>query len=157
MNFAPAPPASVNTVCPATRCRRTCALDVVDGLLRETDAVRGEEVDSLLDLRSLLRRRENAEATLALFLQLRRSMEQRHYLAFYRLRHWLQNEIQVNVRVRRGELERTCKLKLDCYCIEAVRCQSLRAVLGLNEPVLAPKVSFAFAPLVESGVSCREC
>lgn len=79
--------------CSPATCLDTCALQVIDGLLAACGTVRGEEVDALLDLRSLLRRRENDAAALVIFRQLRRSMESRHYLAFYRLRRWMDNHV----------------------------------------------------------------
>jgi hypothetical protein len=78
-------------VCTVGTCRLKCSLEVVDELLSTPGAVTGDEVDLLLDFRSLLRARRDAEATLRLFCDLRRRLEQRHYLAFYRLRRWLEN------------------------------------------------------------------
>jgi len=130
--------------CTSTTCRLTCALEVIDELLQAQGTVRGEEVDALLDLRSLLRHRENAEAALALFCQLRRTMEERHYLAFYRLRRWLENQIEATVRIVRGAPERTAALRLDWYCLEPVRFHCLQSVRQLGEPVLAPRVRFTF-------------
>src|SRR5688500_1519454 len=89
-------------VCSPVSCRNTCALEVVDGLLRAAGSVRGDEVDGLLDLRWLLHQWKNAETTLSVFCQLRRSMEDRHYLAFYRLRRWLENHIEVTVQASHG-------------------------------------------------------
>lgn len=143
---------------PAT-CRVACALEVIDGLLRAAGAVRGEEVDSLLDLRWVLRERTDAEAALALFCQLRRSMEERHYLAFYRLRRWLQNHIEVNVRLRVDDSGRTVGLKLERYCVEAIRHQCLHAGRAQGEPVKTPRVTFAFRSVeaVQASLSEKRC
>jgi hypothetical protein len=134
-------------------------LEIVDSLLHASGSVRGEEVDALLDLRSVLRRRQDAEAALNLFCQLRRAMEERHYLSFYRLRRWLENHIEVNVRVRRGELDRTTALRLDRYCIEAVRFQCLQSAIKPGEPLLAPKVHFYFRAAQERPTTtpCAGC
>src|SRR5688572_9129416 len=91
--------------CTFSNCRGTCALEVIDELLRTQGSVRGEEVDALLDLRCMLRRQEDAEAALTLFCGLRRTMEERHYLSFYRLRRWLENQIEASVRIVRGAPE----------------------------------------------------
>jgi hypothetical protein len=146
MNLPPAP-APIDSFCTVSTCRLPCALEVVDNLLHATGSVRGDEVDALLDLRSLLRHRQDASATLALFCQLRRGMESRHYLAFYRLRRWLENQVEAIVRVHRGDLERVTPVKLERYCMEAVRYQCLHSVLRSGEMVLAPKVHFRFRPL----------
>jgi hypothetical protein len=68
--------------CRPARCHAACGLEIVDHLLRAADSVRGQEVDGLLDLRSLLRGRTDAEAALGVFCQLRRELEERHYLEF---------------------------------------------------------------------------
>jgi hypothetical protein len=136
--------------CTPALCRRTCGLEVVDALLRESGDVRGEEVDSLLDLRSLLRRRENAEAALAVFCQLRRTMEERHYLGFYRLRRWLENQVEVAFAAFRGAPERRLPLRLSGYCLEAVRSTCLLAALQSGEKILAPRVRFHFVAVPEA-------
>jgi hypothetical protein len=133
--------------CTVATCRRGCALEVVDGLLCETGTVRGEEVDALLDLRWLLRHREDAEATLFLFCQLRRAMEERYYLAFYRLRRWLEHHIEVNVFLHGGASERKVSLKLDRYCIEAIRHQCLQSALEPAERLSRTRVRFVFRPV----------
>jgi hypothetical protein len=130
--------------CDAATCRIACGLEVVDELLRNQSSVRGEEVDMLLDLRSAMRRREDAEGALTMFCQLRRAMEERHYLAFYRLRRWFEHQIEVNVRLARGGEERKTRLRMDWYCLEPIRFHCLTSVRQSGEPMLAPRVSFAF-------------
>src|SRR5687768_2311013 len=123
--------------CTPATCHATCALEVVDGLLRSAESVSGAEVDALLDFRSLLHRTEDAEAMLNLFCELRRSLESRHYLAFYRLRRWLENHIEANVRLCRGRPEQIVALKLDRYCLEAVRYQCLKTAALNGQLILA--------------------
>jgi hypothetical protein len=134
------------TACTIATCRNTCALEVVDSLLQATGSVRGEEVDALLDLRWLLHRRDDAEAALALFCQLRRSMESRHYLAFYRLRRWLENHLLVSVRVANSTEPRSARVRLDRYCIEAVRCHCMSTVVQTQERASARRARFLFRP-----------
>jgi hypothetical protein len=140
--------------CTPANCNLNCALEVVDGLLRATHAVRGEEMDSLLDLRSLLRRREDPEATLASFCQLRRSMEDRHYLSFYRLRRWLENQIQVCISSSDADNEaiRIIPLRLNRYCLEAVRGQCFQTALAYSPSNGIPRVRFVFQPLVTPAI-----
>lgn len=139
--------------CTFSNCRGTCALEVIDELLRTQGSVRGEEVDALLDLRWMLRRQEDAEAALALFCQLRRTMEERHYLSFYRLRRWLENQIEAIVRIVRGAPERRVALKLNWYCLEAIRFQCLHSAKKVGEAVLAPRVRFGFRSVTQSMAS----
>ena len=129
--------------CTPVTCHGGCALQVIDSLLSEPRGVTGEQVDALLDLRFLLRQSDDAEAILKVFCQLRLVMEASHYLAFYRLRRWLENHIEAQVRLCRGLPETTVALKLDRFCLEAVRSQCLRAALRPGEPLLAPRVRFA--------------
>jgi hypothetical protein len=105
--------------CSPENCRRACAQEVIDALLRAHGAVRGEEVDLLLELRWLVRHREQAETTLRLFCDLRRRLEETHYLLFYRLRRWLENNLEVVVVCGSAEPVKI-PLKLDFYCLEAI-------------------------------------
>ena len=136
-------PDSLCTCTPVT-CEGACALEVIDSLLRDTATVTGEQVDALLDLRSALRRSDDAEASVSLFCQLRRAMEPAHYLAFYRLRRWLENHIEANVRVCRGRPEAVVGVRLDRFCPEALRFQCLKAALAPGQMLLAPRVQFRF-------------
>jgi hypothetical protein len=137
-------------VCSPADCHQLCGLAVVDALLQETAGVDGDDVDALLDLRSGLRRLEDAEAALAIFCRLRRSMEERHYLLFYRLRRWLENHVQVKFVAVRGGMARTLALRLDGYCLEAIRCNCVRSAIRPGEPLLAPRISFSFRVLQAS-------
>ena len=120
--------------------------EVVDELLRE-GAITGEESDLLLDLRWKLRQREDAEGLLRLFCDLRLRMEQRHYLAFFRIRRWLENHLIANVRICPAADPHLVGVKLDYYCVEAVRRVCLCAALGKGTIVLVPRLTFEFRPL----------
>ena len=131
--------------CTVATCRPRCALEVIDGLLGlPRTAVSGEEVDLLLDLRWQLRRRTEAEAALRLFCDLRRRMETRHYLAFFRLRRWLENQVEAAVRVCPAADARAVPVKLDHFCVEAIRRVCLCASLGRGAVLLAPRLGFRF-------------
>ncbi len=141
--------------CAPARCRWRCALEVIDGLLGQRRAVSGVECDLLLDLRWKLRQRDDAEGVLRLFCDLRLRMEQRHYLAFYRIRRWLENHLLAGVRICPAAEERLIPVKLNHYCVEAVRRFCLCASLGTGSVLLAPRLRFVFrpeAPAVVAGV-----
>lgn len=110
-------------------------------------AVSGEEVDLLLDLRWQLRQRTEAETALKLFCDLRRRMEARHYLAFFRIRRWMENHLVAAVRVCPAAEVREVPVKLDHYCVEAIRRVCLCASLGYGAIMLAPRLQFGFRPL----------
>ncbi|MBN9692195.1 MAG: hypothetical protein J0M24_18270 [Verrucomicrobia bacterium] len=138
------PPAKLAADCSATSCRGGCALEVIDELLARTDSVRGEDADLLLDLRSWIRRREDAEAVLRTFCELRRRLEHREYLAFFRLRRWLENHLIAEVRVCPAAEPRPVPVRLQYFCLEAIRRASLCSALGSGEPLLAPRVQFVY-------------
>lgn len=142
---APPPAAEAPASAPAGR-RRACAIEVVDGLLRTPGAVTGEEADLLLDFRSLLRRREDAEGTLRLFCDLRRRLEPRHYLEFFRLRRWLESQLVSEARACPAAPAHAAAVKLDFFCVEALRRAALCRALGPGTPVLRPRVQFRFVP-----------
>lgn len=128
---------------PAT-CRWRCALEVIDELLSQRRAVSGEEVDHLLDLRWQLRQRTNAEQALRLFADLRLRMEHRHYLAFFRIRRWLENHLVASVQLCPAAEPHLIPVKLDRYCVEAIRRSCLCTALGRGSVLIAPRVRFAF-------------
>ncbi len=134
--------------CTASRCRRRCALEVIDDLLRQDRAViRGEEADLLLDLRWQLRQRTEPETALRIFCELRRRMEQRHYLAFFRIKRWLENHVVVVARACSVGPAHEVPVRLDHYCVEAIRRMRLCVCLGRGTVLLAPRMGFAFRPL----------
>lgn len=130
--------------CAPSQCRRRCALEVIDDLLSQSGAISGAEADQLLDLRWKLSRREDAEATLRLFCELRLSLEQRHYLAFFRIRRWLENHLLASVQPCQAAEPHVAPVKLDYFCVEAIRRACLCAVLVHGTVLLAPRLRFAF-------------
>jgi hypothetical protein len=116
-------------------------MDVIDGLLRAPVAVSGADVDELLELRWQLRQRVDSEGTLRIFCDLRRRLEQKHYLAFFRIRRWLENHLHAIVRPSSEAKAEIVPLKLDHYCVEAIRRDCLCAA---SERGPDPRVQFAF-------------
>jgi hypothetical protein len=106
--------------------------------------VSGDEADHLLDLRWRLSRRDDAEAALRIFCDLRLRMEQRHYLAFFRMRRWLEMHLLAGVRVCPAAEPRFVPVKLDHYCVEAIRRVCLCAALSSGSVMLAPRLRFSF-------------
>ncbi|MEP6668748.1 MAG: hypothetical protein ABJF10_06325 [Chthoniobacter sp.] len=135
---------SIAADCESSSCRQRCALEVIDELLREHEAISGEEADLLLDLRWHLRQGSDAEGTLRLFCDLRIRLEQRHYLAFFRLRRWLENHLVASVRLCPAAEPHLTPVKFDRYCVEAIRRVCLCAALGRGSVLLAPRVRFCF-------------
>lgn len=131
--------------CVPADCQWRCVLDVIDEMLgRSLSTVSGEEADLLLDLRWRLRQCTDPDATLRLFCDVRIRMEQRHYLAFFRLRRWLENHLVAMVRVCPASEPVRVPVKLNFYCVEAIRRFCLCAALGRGAVLLAPRLSFEF-------------
>lgn len=84
------------------------------------DPREGQLLDALLDLRALIRSGEDAEACLAQALRVRQLLDGRHYLAFYRLRHWLRRVIIAEARCNSAEAWQSFPLPLDCGRIDEV-------------------------------------
>jgi len=135
---------SIAAECGASVCRQRCALEVIDELLREEGAVSGEEADLLLDLRWHVRQGNEAEGALRLFCDLRIRMEQRHYLAFFRLRRWLENHLVAAVQLCPAAEPHLVPVKFDRYCVEAIRRVCLCSALGRGSVMIAPRVRFLF-------------
>ena len=135
---------SIPAECAPANCRGRCALEVIDELLSDRQAVTGEEADLLLDLRWQIRHGTDAETTLRQFCDLRVRMEPRHYLAFFRLRRWLENHLVASVQVCPAAEPHRVPVKFDRYCVEAIRRMCLCAALGRGSVLLAPRVRFLF-------------
>jgi hypothetical protein len=71
-------------------------------------------------------------------------MEQRHYLAFYRLRRWLENHLMAAVQLCPAAEPHLTPVKFDRYCVEAIRRMCLCAALGRGSVLIAPRVRFLF-------------
>jgi hypothetical protein len=142
--------------CRPAECHWRCAQSVIDELLACGTGVCGEEADLLLELRWALGAKDrvdedpaetarSAEDALRLFCTLRLRMECRHYLAFFRIRRWLENHLFASVRICPAATPQLVPVRLNHYCVEAVRRSCLCAALGQGAPLLAPRLHFLFA------------
>ena len=71
-------------------------------------------------------------------------MEQRHYLAFFRMRRWLENHLLASVSICPEAKPQFVPVKLDHYCVEAIRRASLCLALRRGYVLLAPRLRFTF-------------
>lgn len=132
--------------CAVEGCRQKCAPDVVDELLSTPGAVNGEEVDLLLDFRSLVRAECDAESALRVFCELRRRLEHRHYLSFYRVRRWLERHTRAEIIQTKSDRKIIVPVQLNFYCIEAVRRRCICEALMRSETQSALRLHFTFNP-----------
>ncbi len=100
----------------------------------------------MLDLRWKLGKHEDAEGALRLFCDLRLRMERRHYLAFFRIRRWLESHLFAAVRICPAAEPQRVPVKLDYYCVEPIRRLCLCAALGRSSIALAPRLEFQYRP-----------
>lgn len=85
----------------------------LDGLLAELDPRDAALFDAALDLRSALSDGHDATAALQRLFRLRALLGGRHYLAFYRVRRWINRLVVAHVRPGRAAPWRTVELPLD--------------------------------------------
>lgn len=118
----------------------------LDGLLAEIDARDTATFDAALDLRSLLADGRDAEACLATLFHLRALLDGRHYLAFYRVRRWVQRRLVAQTRAARNEPWRTRELPLDAARLDELTnsCLAALAAESSGELPFGARVRFAF-------------
>ncbi len=142
---------SSHALCLPAECRGRCAVEVIDELLAERSATSGEEADLLLDLRWKLGTSDDAEGALRLFCDLRRRMEGRQYLAFFRIRRWLEHHLLAAVGSGSAAGPQLVSVQLDHYCVEAIRRVCLCAALDLGKAMVAPRLVFQYRPALAGG------
>jgi hypothetical protein len=119
-------------------------MEVIDELIGQTGSISRDEVDHLLELRWKLSQRDDVEGALKLFCDLRLRMEQRHYLAFFRMRRWLENHLLASLKICPEARPQFLPVKLDHYCVEAIRRACLCVALRRGCVLLAPRLGFTF-------------
>lgn len=141
MSDNPCLPAA-EVACTTTTCGERCAVSAIDGLLARGGDITGDDADHLLDLRSLIRGANDAEAALREFCEVRRRLENGHYLALYRIRRWMENHLVGAVRLCPEAEPKQVAVPLDFYCVEAVRRACLCRAMEQGVPLLAPRIDF---------------
>lgn len=132
----PDPSAYPTGVAPLPRRPGACPLNhglfVVDQLLaaitREGDR---DELDAALDFRLILAQTNDPAGILRGYFALRGVVEERHYLALYRLRRWLENQFAAVVHLDRSSPPHQVGLKLNAASFGALYAQcAVTASLG---------------------------
>lgn len=101
--------------------------------------------DSALDLRWLLSIAGDATEIIREFYVLRSLIEERHYLACYRLRRWLESQLVAWVAAERHQPEQRVSLKLDSTCLDRLHDRCLTDALGEITSAPLARVRYAFA------------
>ncbi len=137
---------SAPTFSPA-RCPFHDGPATLDALLAELTPAEIDALDLALDLRSAIAVERDAGAAVQTALRLRHALDGTHYLAFYRVRQWLQRIIVAQVRAWRGAEWRTYALPLNSARREEIENACLAAWSTENPglDVESAQVRFAFA------------
>jgi hypothetical protein len=123
---------SESAVGDTTICPFHDGVATLDLLLAELDPREHRLFDAVLDLRSLATG-DDATACVTQLFRVRTLLEGRHYLAFYRVRHWARRAFRIEVRAHRNAPCHSCQLPLDGGRLDEI-------------------VNLALAPLAEDGV-----
>jgi hypothetical protein len=150
---------------PAALCPFHDGPETLDAFLAElagSESREGENLlDAALDLRCLLVR-ENGNAHAELFLRtlldLRHRLDGRHYLAFYRVRRWVQRTMLAEVRRHRGEAWTEISLPLDAGNFEQAVNTCLATLAEENGvwPALA-QIRFRFTAAPGDSLDAAPC
>lgn len=139
----------ISPVGTVARCPFRDGPSTLDFLLAELSRAGSPALDLALDLRSAVLARADPEHCVRLGLQLRQALDGTHYLAFYRVRLWLQRVIFVQVRGQRGEPWSTFSLPLNSARVAEIE-NACCAAWALEEPHRSlewAQMRFVFRPL----------
>lgn len=130
----------------------------LDLLLAELGPDETNALDLALDLRGAIAARSDASACVDLALRLRRALDGGHYLAFYRVRLWLQRLIVVQVRAWRGDEWKSYPLPLNSARVDEIEnaCRSSWAAETIYGDPHWAQVRFAFHPEAAAALPSRE-
>jgi hypothetical protein len=134
------------------RCPFHDGVATLDLLLAELSPDDTALFDAALDLRSLCAAGTDAEACVHQLFRVRALLEERHYLAFYRVRCWARRMIHIEVRAVRGSPWGARPLPLDGARLDEVVNAALASLANDNGVI----PSSAYARFVLAPTSRRE-
>ena len=142
--FLPSP--SIDPLSPAlARCPFHDGPATLDLLLAELDPNDTVLFDAALDLRSLCAAGEDAAACVEQLFRVRALLDERHYLAFYRVRCWARRSLRIQARAGRGAPWVTRELPLDSARLDEVINAAL-ATFATDEGVIPASAHIRFVP-----------
>lgn len=140
-----ASPVRASTHAPTALCPFHDGAATLDLLLAELDPEDHQLFDAALDLRSLATAGQDAEACAAQLFRVRHLIDDRCYLAFYRVRCWARQNLRVQVRASRCAGWLTCELPLNCARIDEAVNTALGALSDHEASSPTVRVRFIFA------------
>lgn len=131
---------------PAPLCPFHDGAATLDALLAELDPRDTALFDAVLDLRSLAASAEDATACIAQLFRVRALLDDRHYLAFYRVRCWAHRTLHIEVRASRAAPWHTQALPRDGARLDEIVNAALATLATDNGEIpAAAHVRFGFA------------
>lgn len=129
-----------------SRCPFHDGAATLDLLLAELDPRDTALFDAVLDLRSLATEGADAAACLAQLFRARALLDERHYLAFYRVRCWARRALRIETRARRGAPWLAHSLPLDGRRLDELVNAALAPFAADGVIPATAHVRFVFAP-----------
>lgn len=121
----------------------------LDMLLAELDPRDPILFDAALDLRSLCVTGQDPAACIEQLFRVRALLEERHYLAFYRVRCWARRALRIQVRAGRGSPWLARELPLDGARLDEIVNTALAALATPDGAIPdAAHIRFVFAAAV---------
>lgn len=127
------------------RCPFHDGAATLDLLLAELDPRETALFDAALDLRSLCAAGEDAAACVAQLFRVRALLDERHYLAFFRVRCWAHRALRIEVRATRSEPWLVREFPLDGGRIDEVIHLARASLAVAGELPVAAHARFRFA------------
>jgi hypothetical protein len=140
------PPRPGAAVAPAlAHCPFHDGAATLDLLLAELDPSETELFDAALDLRSLCAAGDDPAACVEQLFRVRAQLDERHYLAFYRVRCWARRSFRIQARAARGLPWITRELPLDGARLDEVINAAL-ATFATGDGVIPASAHVRFVP-----------
>lgn len=129
------------------RCPFHDGVATLDLLLAELDPRDTSLFDAALDLRSLCAAQVDATACVHQLFRVRALLDERHYLAFYRVRCWARRMLRIEVRTGRGAPWVPHQLPLNGARLDEIINTSLATLAGGDGTIPASAhIRFVLAP-----------
>ena len=130
----------------SARCPFHDGITTIDLLLAEINPRDVTLFDAVLDFRSFCRAGRDATACVEQLFHVRALLDERHYLAFYRVRCWTRRALRIEVRAARGAPWLARELPLDGARLDEIINSSLAPLASADGVIpAAGHVRFTFA------------
>lgn len=133
---------------PVARCPFHDGAATLDLLLAELDPRNTSLFDAALDLRSICTAGRDATACVRQLFHVRALLDERHYLAFYRVRCWARRALRIETRASNSTHWVVDELPLNCARIDEIVNRAFASIAAGDTAPAKAQVRFTFAPTV---------